>query len=249
VILLNRDLSRLECWAWAIRAVASSFLGPFAFLAGLIPHVRTNVSGALRGEPDSPAASSLRARFSTPSASRKGTMITEQQSSKPSNGNFVIRARPLTFVIVVLNATFLSLVFVGGGLALALHRRHHDLIWILVSSGSLSGVAAALRLRARFTPTGIDARNAFRSYSARWNDVQTIRVIRAVWYSADPSWYAAMLRVETADGKSFPLRVCTHLSRSQVERLTTLLKERGERYGFQSPASLLELWKVTATTT
>src|SRR5713101_9489580 len=74
----------------------------------------------------------------------------------------VVRATPLTVVVIFLNACFLSVVFVGGGLALALHRHHQTLVWACAAAVAVGWTLTATRLRARFTSTGIEARNAFR---------------------------------------------------------------------------------------
>jgi len=149
--------------------------------------------------------------------------------------------------VVVVTAAFFSLLIIGGGLALTIPRGGNDwLVWGGALVGWLLGSATASRLRARFTTVGVDVRNAFRSYSARWDEVEAMRIIPAVWYASDASWAASMLQVETTDGRRFPIRCCTHLSRSQVERLTVYLRKRADEYGFDLPASLLPLWRVNA---
>ena len=160
----------------------------------------------------------------------------------------VVHATPGVIAVVVVTAAFFSLLFIGGGLALVIPRGGNDgLVWGGALAGWLLGSATALRLRARFTAVGIDVRNAFRSYSARWDEVKAVRVIPAVWYASDASWAANMLQVETSDGRRFPIRCCTHLSQAQVGRLTVCLQNSADEYGFDLPPSLLPLWRTNAT--
>jgi len=103
----------------------------------------------------------------------------------------------------------------------------------------------AFRLRARFSSTGIDARNAFRSFQARWEDVAAIRIIApGTWYSLEWSWASRMLEVETRDGQRFPLRCCTHIRRRTVEKLSAVLQQRAREYGFDVPSSLRVLSRM-----
>jgi len=147
----------------------------------------------------------------------------------------------MTVVIIFLNAWFFSTILIGVGLAVALQRRHHTLIWICVAVVALAGTATAARLQARFDGSGIRARNALRSFGARWADVVAIRLIPAVWYCSDPSWSATMLEVETTDGRRFPLRCCTHLSRGKAEHLCAFLNQKAAEFHFEVPRSLTQL--------
>src|SRR5947207_2817424 len=82
----------------------------------------------------------------------------------------VVRSTRLTTLVVLLNAGFFSTIFFGAGLAIALHREHHTLIWTCVAFGWLLGAMTALRLRACFNSVGIEARNALRSFSVQWSE-------------------------------------------------------------------------------
>jgi len=160
----------------------------------------------------------------------------------PPKEEVVIRATPMTVAIIFLNAWFFSTILFGAGLGVALHRRHHTLIWICVASGALLvGTATAARLQARFDGSGVRARNALRSFGVWWPDVVAIRLIPAVWYCSDPSWSATMLEVETTDGRRFPLRCCTHLSRGKAEHLCTFLNQQAAEFHFEVPHSLTQL--------
>ena len=158
----------------------------------------------------------------------------------------VIHARPVAAIMTVLAAAFFSLLIIGAGGVLVYGRGHATLIWLGIGMGCLLGVATAFRLRAGFDLTGIRIRNAFRARSFRWPEIAAIRVIPSVWYCSEPSWAAAMLEVSTRGGESFPLRVCTHLKRSQVEALSAFLRARAAEHGFEAPRSLIKLWKVEA---
>jgi hypothetical protein len=160
----------------------------------------------------------------------------------------VLRSTPLTIVIVLLNAGFFSTIFFGAPVAIALHRQHHTLIWTCVGVGWLLGAVQAFRLRACFDSAGIEARNAFRSFSVRWSEVATIRVIPAVWYCGDPGWSAVMLEVETRAGRRFPVRCSTHLSRAKVEQLSSFLDRKAAEFHIDVPRSLIQLWKLNAVT-
>src|SRR5438046_2307283 len=108
----------------------------------------------------------------------------------PSEEEVVIRATLMTVTIIFLNAWFFSTILFGAGLGVALHRSHHTLIWICVAGGALVGTATAARLQTRFDGSGVEARNALRSFGVRWPEVFAIRLIPAVWYCSDPSWSA-----------------------------------------------------------
>jgi hypothetical protein len=161
----------------------------------------------------------------------------------------VVRATLMTAAIIFLNACFFSVILIGGGLAVALHRRHHALIWVCVVCGALAGTATAARLQARFNASGIGARNTLRSLTVRWPDVASIRLIPAVWYCSDPGWAATMQEVETVDGRRFPLRCCTHLSRGKAEHLCAFLNQKAAEFHFDVPHSLTQLWRVNEVPT
>jgi len=159
----------------------------------------------------------------------------------PLEQQVVVRATPLTIVVIFLNACFLSVVFVGGGLALALHRHHQTLVWACTAAVAVGWTLTATRLRARFTSTGIEARNAFRSLTVPWPEVVAIRLIPAVWNCADPGWAATMLEVETVGARRFPIRCCTHLRRGKVTQLSAFLDQRAAEFHFESPRSMIQL--------
>ncbi len=156
-----------------------------------------------------------------------------------------IRARPITLIVMILNAGFWSIVLIGSASALMFGRDHATLTWILIAFGSALGFAIALRLQARFDNTGISVQNAFRSRKFVWQEITQIRVIPSVWYCCEPGWAAAMLEVTTARGERFPIRVATHLSRTP-ERLTSFLTARSAEHGFDVPETLIRLWRRDA---
>lgn len=153
----------------------------------------------------------------------------------------------MTIAVITLSAIFFSIIVIISGSAVIAGSGHPNLVWIAIAVGTLVGLAAAARLRARFNSMGIRAQNLFRSRSFGWPEIAAIRVIRAVWYCTDPGWSSAMLEVETSSGERFPLRVCTHLKRSQAEALSAFLQARATEHSFEAPGSLIKLWKVEAT--
>jgi hypothetical protein len=160
-----------------------------------------------------------------------------------SENELVIRVSPRTLLTFAL-APGVSAIVVFIVVSAALHRSHLGWAFGAAAAWWLVHVPFVLRLRARFTPVGVDARNAFRSYSARWEEIRAIRVAPGLWYSYDSSW-TRMLEVETRDGRRFTLRCCTKLRQQTVDELGRLLQERAQRYGLEVPDSLASIHKVT----
>jgi hypothetical protein len=158
----------------------------------------------------------------------------------------VVRLSPLSLVVVFVTAAFFSLLFVAAPLAILFHRQHPDVAWVASAVAAFTWTAVSSRARASFGAAGIEARNAWRSYSVRWDEVAAVRLIPAVWYCADFRWAAMMLEIEGRDGSRFPLRCSTHLSRRTAEKLGQIISGQAGEFGFMAPTSLLRLWKLDA---
>ena len=159
-------------------------------------------------------------------------------------GELTVRMTPVSVLIVVLASVLFSLLVVGVPLAVVA-RSHRTLVWATVGVVAAVCAANAARSRAVFTPTGVQVRNAYRSYSARWDEVKLVRVVPAPWNCAEFGWAANVIEIDA--GRPFVVRASTHLSRSTAGRLGLLLAERANAYGFDAPSSLLPLWKVNAS--
>jgi Bacterial PH domain len=157
--------------------------------------------------------------------------------------DLVIRASPRTLLTFAL-APGVGAIVVFILVSAALHRSHLGWAFGAAAAWWLVHIPFVLRARARFTAASVDARNAFRSYSARWEEIRAIRVVPGLWYSYDTSW-TRMLEVETRDGRRFTLRGCTKLRQRTVDELERLLRERARQYGFEVPDSLAPIHKAS----
>lgn len=133
--------------------------------------------------------------------------------------------------MVIFPVAFFSVVAVVWGVTAFVGHDHKRGMWIGVAVPCVIALGIARRLRARFDLAGVHGQNAFRSRSFTWSEIAAIRVTPAVWYCGDPSWAAAMLEVTTVNGERFPLRVCTHLKRSQADALSAFLQARAAEHG------------------
>lgn len=166
------------------------------------------------------------------------------------NGDrLIVRLSPLSLVVVFVTAAFFSLMFVAAPLVILFHRHHPDVAWVASAVAAVTWTAISYRARATYGAVGIEARNAWRSLSVRWDEIAAVRLIPAVWYSADFRWAAMMLEIEDRDGSRFPLRSSTHLSRRTAETLGQIIAVQAREFGFTAPPSLLPLWKLDAVET
>ena len=156
-----------------------------------------------------------------------------------------VRVTPVSALVIVLASLFWAVVLVGVPVVV-IARSNHALVWATIVGVAVVFAGNGLRSRASFSATGLDARSAFRCYTVRWDEVRAVRVVPAPWNCAEFGWAANVMEIETKEGRRFPVRATTHLSRAMAERLGGFVATCAVEYGFESPGSFLALWKLSA---